>query len=293
MRVDTTQPVFVRAAPVRPSQVSVDPLETETPTPTASLPWVVWTNFIAHTNGKSIDMFTTNIYVGAGSPRILCWNTNNLIYGAEGFTAFTAESGYSGKYPGTMQGTLVTRRHAIFRGHGWTEGSSGILRSNAAKSFFVTSSNTPVAVMSVASLGRLEVIDGVRYDYAIVLFNADVPDSITPVELIMYSNYVSKYVKSTNTSPRVLIQQCQHYKSAVQGGGAFSHNSWVGGDSGAANLLPLPSTQGRPFKLAYVSGRSTSGVTPLMLADIDRLTVWAGLNTNVYRPKIVDLRKYY
>lgn len=294
MTVDVTQPVFSRSEPARPVETPSDSVATAAPTPAASLPWVVWTNYIAHTNGKSIDLFSTNIYVGRGVPRNLYWNTNSLIYGAEGFTAFTTESGYSGIYPGTMQGTLLTKRHAVFRGHGWTEGSSGIIRSNVAKSFFVTSSNTPVAVMSVASLGRLEVIDGVRYDYAIILFNTDVADSITPVEAVMFADYVSKYRESTNTSPRLTIQLCQHYKTTVEGGGpAFSHNAWVGGDSGAANLLPLPSTHGRPFRLAYISGRSTTGVTPLMLADIDRLTVWAGLNTNAYRPKIIDLGKYY
>lgn len=284
-----TQPELAQAEPVAVLSKSAPPKK-----PTASLPWVVWTNYIAHTNGKSIDMFVTNIYVGKDSPRILWWNTNNLIYGAEGFTAFTAESGYAGIYPGTVQGTLLTRRHAVFRGHGWTEGKSGIIRTNVAKSWFVTSSNTPVEVTSAAVLGRLESIDGVRYDYAIVIFNADVPDSIAPVGVIMQTNLVSKYLQSTNTAPRVSIQQCQHYKStAIDGTQTFSHNTWVGGDSGAANLLPLPSAQGRPFKLAYVSGRSTSGVTPSMLADIDRLTVWAGLNPNRYRPEIIDLSEYY
>jgi hypothetical protein len=264
------------------------------PTPTVSLPWAVWTNYVAHTNGRSIDMFTTNIYVGIGSPRILWWNTNNLIYGAEGFTAFTTESGFAGIYPGTVQGTLLTKRHAIFRGHGWTEGNSGIIRTNVTKSWFLTSSNTPVEVTSAAVLGRLESSNGMSYDFAIVIFDADVPDSITPVGVIMQTNFLSKYTQATNTTQRISIQQCQHYKStALDGTATFSHNTWVGGDSGAANLLPLPSTQGRPFKLAYVSGRSTSGVTPLMLAEIDRLTVWAGLKTNDYRPTIIDLSDYY
>ena len=275
----------------------VDVANNNTPTPptaTASLPWVVWTNYIAHTNGKSIDMFTTNIYVGLGSPRILCWNTNNLIYGAEGFTAFTTESGYAGNYPGTMQGTLLTKRHAVFRGHGWTEGQSGIIRTNAARSWFLTTSNTPVEVMSGAVLGRLETTNGMACDYAIVIFDADVPDSITPVGVIMQTNYVSKYVQSTNKIQRISIAQCQHYQSTpLDGTATFPHDTWVGGDSGAANLLPLPSRQGRPFKLAYVSGRSTSEVTDLMLADIDRLTVWAGLNKQDYRPKIIDLTAYY
>jgi len=292
--VDAERPISSQAEQVRPVSVALNANVPTPPTAKASLPWVVWTNYIAHTNSKSIDMFTTNIYVGVGSPRILWWNTNNLIYGAEGFTAFTTESGYAGIYPGTVQGTLLTRRHAIFRGHGWTEGNSGIIRTNVAKSWFLTSSNTTVEVRSAAVLGRLEDIGGVHYDYAIVIFDADVPPSIAPVGAIMITNYLSKYLQSTNPTQRVSIQQCQHYKStAVDGTSTFYHDTWVGGDSGAANLLPLPSNQGRPFKLAYTSGRSTSGVTPLMLADIDRLTVWAGLNTNDYRPTIIDLSDYY
>jgi hypothetical protein len=285
--------MYSRAEQARPVTVTVNADVPKPTTAKAFLPWVVWTNYIAHTNGKSIGMFTTNIYVGIGSPRILWWNTNNLIYGAEGFTAFTTESGYAGIYPGTVQGTLLTRRHAIFRGHGWTEGHSGIIRTNVAKSWFLTSSNTTVEVRSAAVLGRLETIDGVHYDYAIVIFDADVPRSIAPVGTIMFTNYLSKYLQSTNTAQRVSIQQCQHYQStALDGTSTFSHDTWVGGDSGAANLLPLPSAQGRSFKLAYISGRSTSGVTPLMLADIDRLTVWAGLRTNEYQPKIIDLSSY-
>jgi hypothetical protein len=292
--IESRQPIYTQTEQRQPV---ADVVNTNLPpprTPTASLPWVVWTNYIAHTNGKSIDMFTTNIYVGVGSPRILRWNTNNLIYGAEGFTAFTTESGYAGIYPGAVQGTLLTRRHAVFRGHGWTEGNSGIIRTNVAKSWFLTSSNTTVEATSAAVLGRLESINGVYYDYAIVIFKADVPDSITPVGVIMLTNFVSKYTQSTNTTQRISIQQCQHYKStAFDGTPTYSHNTWVGGDSGAANLLPLPSTRGWPFRLAYTSGRSTSGVTPLMLADIDRLTVWAGLKPNDYRPEIIDLSEYY
>jgi hypothetical protein len=277
-----------------PATPAVNTSPPAVPTPPVSLRWVVWTNFIAHTNGRSIDLFATNIYVGRGLPRILRWNTNSLIYGAEGFTAFTTESGYSGQYPGTMQGTLLTRRHAVFRGHGWMEGSSGIIRTNVATSFFLTASNTTVAARSLASLGRLETVDGVRYDYAIILFDADVPDSITPVDAVLFDDYVVKYRDSTNPSPRLTIQLCQHYKTTVDGDGpAFAHNAYVGGDSGAANLLPLPSAQGRPFRLAYISGRSTTGVTPRMLADIDRLSAWAGLSTNRYRPKLVDLSRYY
>ena len=292
--VEPGRPTFTEAEPVRHATTAVRTDLLPPQTPTASLPWVVWTNYIVHTNGKSPDMFVTNIYVGRGLPRILKWNTNNLIYGAEGFTAFTTESGYAGIYPGTVQGTLLTRRHAVFRGHGWTEGNSGIIRTNVAKSWFLTSSNTTVEVTSAAVLGRLESTNGIYYDYAIVIFNADVPDSITPVAVILQTNFTSKYVKSTNTTQRVSIQQCQHCKStAVDGTPTFGHNTWVGGDSGAANLLPLPSTQGRPFKLAYTSGRSTSGVMPLMLADIDRLTVWAGLNPNDYQLEIINLSEYY
>lgn len=291
---ETERPISAPGEQVRAAAGAVSTNLPPRPPPSVSLPWAVWTNYIAHTNGRSIDLFTTNIYVGIGSPRILRWNTNNLIYGAESFTAFTTESGYAGIYPGTVPGTLLTKRHAIFRGHGWTEGRSGIIRTNVTKVWFLTSSNTTVEVTSAAVLGRLESTNGISYDFAIVIFDADVPDSITPVGVIMLTNFVSKYAQATNTTQRISIQQCQHHKStAFDGTATFSHNTWVGGDSGAANLLPLPSTQGRPFKLAYVSGRSTSAVTPLMLAEIDRLTVWAGLKTNDYRPTIIDLSDYY
>jgi hypothetical protein len=56
-----------------------------------------------------------------------------------------------------------------------------------------------------------------------------------------------------------------------------------GGDSGSPNMLRLTN------EVVFLSGRSTTGVSSLMLSNINAMTLSAGISTNDYQPQFVDL----
>jgi hypothetical protein len=59
-----------------------------------------------------------------------------------------------------------------------------------------------------------------------------------------------------------------------------------GGDSGCPNLVPLPG------ELIFFGGRTTTGPTPEMQADMDALCRLEKLNPKKYQMQWVDLSKY-
>jgi hypothetical protein len=66
----------------------------------------------------------------------------------------------------------------------------------------------------------------------------------------------------------------------------LSVNTWKGGDSGSPNMLPLPG------ELVFYSGRSTSGPSPEMQADMDALCAQEGLPAARYQLQWVDLSAF-
>jgi hypothetical protein len=66
----------------------------------------------------------------------------------------------------------------------------------------------------------------------------------------------------------------------------FTVDTWKGGDSGSPNMLPLPG------ELVFLSGRSTSGPSPEMQADMDELCRRDGIDLKRYQMQWVDLESY-
>ena len=66
----------------------------------------------------------------------------------------------------------------------------------------------------------------------------------------------------------------------------MSVNTWKGGDSGSPNMLPMPG------ELVFCNGRSTSGPSPEMQADMDELCKLERLDAKEYQLQWVDLSSY-
>lgn len=274
------------------------------PTPIAPPgPFNLWptviTNIYAHTNGRIAELYSTNTWTGRTSAPVTIRATNNLIYGAVGFTAFTVHNSFTSNDTdsrntfGQIQGTAVTPRHVIVRGHGF--GATGNVvasywSNNANYVYFVASNNASVVRQVHATLGvDVECCAG-QGDYTVIQLTADLPASIEPLQVIYDTNYLA-YFPYTN-SAFLPFYACQHNLStALTGLLGFNHNNWVGGDSGAANYVLLPHAE-RRFALALFSIRSGSMINGNIQAAINTLCTFGGLSPSSYVMQPIDLNSY-
>jgi nitrogen fixation protein len=247
----------------------------------------VWANFIANTNGRTIDMWSTRSYPPGwpNTPPVLAWNTNCLLFGFDGFTAISQCNEFEG-LPGQAPVTLVTPRHGYMRGHGM--GAVGFQTNNLAgkRVWFCTSSNTVVQMTVAASLIRLGSSSGRYYDHGLVVFTRDVPDSITPISVMSVKDFETYYY-DTPDIPFLTLGTEQNGHCATGGDEIppFIYPLWKGGDSGSPNMILSPDN-----KLVMFSGRSlVGGFGPQVQADIDTLSLYLGLNTNRYQLRWYDL----
>lgn len=114
---------------------------------------------------------------------------------------------------------------------------------------------------------------GNGYDYTVVFFTSDLPDTITPMEVMAWSGVPGTY--------GALLRTCQaNYVSANMPPFAFSdpskppfndYNTHQGGDSGSPWMIPM--TDG----LVYVSGAGLPSCQ--MQCDMDALSQWWGLRS--------------
>ncbi len=248
-----------------------------------SLNHAVWTNFIALTNGRNLALWSVRLHP-AGWPTnrpVVAWNTNSLLWAMKGLTALSPcweVEGASGQVPVTA----LTRRHGYTRGHGL--GPDGVRTNFAGKKvWFVTIDN-----VLVEATVRREVVrsfpGGARRDYTLLLFSKDLPAGIEPLRVLAWSNLYAKYPRCNGAPyPVFKTEQGGNVSAEVPG---FSLNTWKGGDSGSPDLLPLPG------ELVFLNGRSTSGPSSQMQADMDTLCALENLNTNNYQLRWVDLSSY-
>jgi len=263
---------------------ALDPGNATTASPFRS---AVWTNFIAQTNGRTMEMWSTRFYPAdwPNTPPVLAWNTNCLLYGLDGFTAISQCSEFEGA-PGQIPVTLITRRHGFVRGHGL--GPVGLQTSGLVgkRLWFCTASNTPVQMTIAAQLVRLGFgPSGAYYDYGLVVFTQDVPDSITPISVISTADF-QIYYYNTPEIPFLALgtEQAGHCATGGDPIPPFVYPLLKGGDSGSPNMLPSPDN-----KLIMFSGRGISGFSPQVQADIDTLSLYLGLNPSNYRLRPYDL----
>ena len=247
-----------------------------------SLNYLVRTNFIAHTNGCTMQIWShrTHPFGWPLNAPVVRWNSNSLVWGLKGMTALSpcwAGEGNSGQVPIT----LLTRRHGYTRGHAM--GPEGFnTRSLGAKVWFLAADNALVTV----HIQRAVVRAGRQGDYTIFLFDRDLPDSIQPIRVAALAEVRARYLSADpggGYCPLFKTEQGGNVSAEVPG---FTVATWKGGDSGSPNLLPLPG------ELVFFSGRSTSGPSPEMQADMDALSQLEGLSPNSYQLQWVDLAKY-
>jgi len=224
-----------------------------------SLNHQIWTNVIANTNGRSIQMWSTREHP-PGWPRAgvnAAWNHQSLIYGMRGFTALSPcweLEGSSGQAPITA----LTRRHGYARGHGM--GADGFRQVYAGKKvWFLTADDKRIEVKIL----REAVQTRSGEDYTIVLFDRDLPGSIEPLRVVNITNLLTRFVM-TSLAPYPVFRTEQNGNVTVELPGLM-YPYYKGGDSGSPNLLPMPG------ELVFFSGRSTASPNPAMQSDMDEL----------------------
>lgn len=248
-----------------------------------SLQNAVWTNFISQTNGRSTLVWSTRDHPPGwpATPPRVAWNHQSLLWGRKGLTALSPcweGEGLSGQVPVTA----LTRRHGYTRGH--SMGPAGFHKNFAGKKvWFVTRSNELVE----RRIAR-EVVHIGGIDYTLFLFDRDLPAAIEPLRVAHLADFVGpgpvRY-PFCEKAPYLFLktEQTGHVSADIPG---FTLNTWKGGDSGSPNMLPLSN------ELIFVSGRSTSGASPGMQADMDELCRLEHLEPRAYQLRWVDLSAF-
>jgi len=246
-----------------------------------SLNQFVWTNFIAHTNGRSTALWSERSHppgwLTNKTAPTLVWNTNSLLWGMKGMTAISQcweGEGYDGQVPITA----LTRRHGYTRGHGMApEGVS--TNWTGKKVWFATAGNQRVE----ATLGRA-IISMNLGDYTIFLFRQDLPPGIEPLRVVDVMEVWTRYPARAG-APRPLCEteQTGHVNAGIAG---FTVPAWKGGDSGSPDMLPFGD------ELVSFGGRRPSAPTPKMQADMDKLCLLEGLDPRKYQLQWVDLSRF-
>jgi hypothetical protein len=206
------------------------------------------------------------------------------MWGMKGMTALSPcweEEGNSGQVPITA----LTRRHGYARGHDM--GPDGFGTGFAGKKvWFLTTQNALVLVTVRRQVVRTR--QGSGRDYCILLFGSDLPETIQPMRVVspalIFTVPHSKYVFSSQIPcPIFKTEQTGNVSAEVPG---FTLNTFKGGDSGSPDMIPLPG------ELIFWTGRSTSGASPEMQADMNELCRREGLDPQKYQLQWDDLSGY-
>lgn len=268
--------------------------------PSTNYLWLkTYTNILARTNGKSWTMFSSYVGNPLAAPSIVrnpdcLLNTND----ATGISVYTTALSPPDDY-GALTATLITRRHAIMRGHGFGWPGQGTHTNGDTRIWFLTSSNTTVEARVQGQIGFTEGTAPGGHDYNIVVFTEDVPDSITPIPIIT-GDERRLYLGGWPGDIIPLFIVCRHYLIACRTSDpvpieGFGPHINVDGDSGSPILVLLPTATG--FRLAHigiVSGGATDGggASAHLIDSVNTMSIWAGLNPENYKPTYINFRDY-
>lgn len=247
-----------------------------------SLNNAIWTNFVAHTNGRNTLVWSVRSHPPAW-PRtapIVEWNPSGLMQGMKGVTALSPCWEMEGN-PGQVPITALTRRHGYTRGH--SMGQDGFHTDFAGKKvWFLSEKNDLVTVKVSREVVRTGALSG--HDYTILLFDRDLPSSIQPMRVVSWTNFPARLPGIPGTpQPIFQTEQGGHVGTGIPGFIAQIR----GGDSGSPEMLPLPG------ELVFFGGATTSGPCAEMQADMDELCRRQGLmNPREYQLRWVDLSVY-
>lgn len=150
------------------------------------------------------------------------------------------------------------------------------------KVWFVNARNELVTVKIERQVVRIG--GNPRRDYTIFLFDQDLPAGIEPMSVAQVTNVLAKYLGLPGApAPLFKTEQGGHVSAEIPG---FTVPTWKGGDSGSPDMLPLPG------ELVFVGGRSTTGPTPEMQADMDELCRQQKLDSKRYQMRWADLSEF-
>jgi len=250
-----------------------------------SLNYAVWTNFMARTNGRDMQIWSDRHMPQAWTNRpAVRWNTNSVIWEMKGLTALSpawqiAAGG------GQVPFTALTCRHAYTRGHGL--GPEGFQTAAAGrKIWFLTRDNVLVEAVIKRHVTRASATNGVYRDYTIVLFDRDLPDTIDSMSVASLAEVQAKYrfpAQGNWPCPIFQTEQGGYVSTSIA---PLVVNTWKPGDSGSPNMIPIPG------ELLFFSGRSTSGPSREMQEDMDELCRLERLDPKKYQLRRPDLSKF-
>jgi hypothetical protein len=151
--------------------------------------------------------------------------------------------------------------------------------------WFLTAENKVIQTTVLREIVRTRTPSG--RDYTIFVFNSDLPESIQPMRVVPEKAVFgphSKYMLCAGAPCPIFKTEQGGYVSADVPG--FTVNTYKAGDSGSPNMLPLPG------ELVFWTGRSTSGASPEMQADMDQLCRLEGLDPKKYQLQWADLSSF-
>src|SRR5258706_1749011 len=125
-----------------------------------------------------------------------------------------------------------------------------------------------------AQLVRLGFVpSGAYYDYGLVVFTQDVPDSITPISVISTADF-QIYYYNTPEIPFLALgtEQAGHCATGGDPIPPFVYSLLKGGDSGCPDMLPSPCN-----RLIRFWGREISCIRPQAMETIVTLTIKLGV----------------
>lgn len=196
-----------------------------------SLQNLIWTNFVARTNGRTTEIWSRRQHPQAWPSEApqCAWNTNSLVWGMKGMTALSPcweQEGSSGQIPITA----LTRRHGFTRGHGM--GPEGFRTNFTGKRiWFLTTDNQLIQVRVLREVVRIWE-SGRQQSYTIVLFSEDLPASIEPIKVTTFDTFLSKYKRWPGApTPLFQTEQWGHVSAGIPG---FNVNTSKGGGLGFA-----------------------------------------------------------
>ena len=125
-------------------------------------------------------------------------------------------------------------------------------------------------------------------DYTLFLFDSDLPRSIEPMRVVAASDVFAVPHCKYWSFPGVptLLFKTEQFGNVSAGMPGFTLDTMKNGDSGSPNMLPLPR------ELVFLDGRTTSGPSPEMQADMDELCRLERLDPAKYQLQYPNLSKY-
>jgi hypothetical protein len=242
----------------------------------------VYNHWTSYTNGKTCNLWSSR--PTTDPPTGLAWDGSCLLYGKTGFTAISQCSQFAPR--GQMPVTALTPRHGYTRGHGagYPYGYAGFNSGfNGSNVYFCTATGTLVTATVTNAYTRLNTFE--NFDYTILVFSADLPSTIQPME-VSYSLPQSYSVifnttqgdsqhgyMSANNPPFWVYNSSNLEQSADPD--AFppfnQHGTYFDGDSGSPVMLPTTDDV-----LVFLKGDSTTAPCGQMQTDMDALSTSVG-----------------